>query len=522
MHELYEHIWRRHENYNSRHREEGAMFFHCVRLSPLTLFELTVMMDPSLWQHYRDNTTPIDRELIERKCALMERKLTIRTAGLLVCQHRHDKDHTSADITYLHRTVHDFLYGTEQGRIVVVSPSLNMQNLSQRRIYALVAFVMQDYLDLGWHKVSRACDNIAIWEDAECLCLDFATLNWMDCKMEALVRASCESTMFLPWLQELSVEPGRSSLSPIRDFAYLLAYAEANESAQTFIIGKQPSTSYLGHLLAFLMTVIGGASLTLAVTNKSLEFVNWLIEHDADLFVGCKLLLRESHLAVGKRPWNRLSQTPLSLLVGFFCSFVHPRLECPAVMDFIQTTMRKLPGDPTVKVPVLDGRNIAGWLSGRGPAVRELLLFVYMDVHISRLRQTLEATVQEASKIWVAFEVSLVPSMSLTFDMGLILLSLTKLLTSHMDLASIADIDCILVRNRHSAGWFTITVDEKVKNFLFRNLPWGFRDNIGRLDTFETLAAEVLRIGEIQEEVDMNDYLEQRGYLSSEDIDLEI
>lgn len=52
-----------------------------------------------------------------------------------------------------------------------------------------------------------------------------------------------------------------------------------------------------------------------------------------------------------------------------------------------------------------------------------------MDVHISRLHQTLEATVQEASEILVWSS------------------------KSPMDLASIADIDCILVRNSHGAGY---------------------------------------------------------------------
>lgn len=268
MHELYEHIWRRHENYNSRHREEGAMFFHCARLSTLTLFELTVMMDPSLWQHYRDKATPVDEELIEGKCAVMERKLTIRTAGLLVCQRQHDEDHVSAHITCLHRTVHDFLYETEQGRIIVTSSNLNMQDLSQRRIYALVALFMQDRLKLGWHNVFEACDDMAIWEDVECLFLDFATLDWMDCKMETLVRASRKGTKFLPWPAELSVR--EDLLNPLsNDFTYLLADAEAYESAKTFIIGKRPSTSYLGRLLVFLLVTIVGAILDLAVSNKS-------------------------------------------------------------------------------------------------------------------------------------------------------------------------------------------------------------------------------------------------------------
>lgn len=152
MNELYEHIWHRHENYNSRHREEGAMFFHCARLLPLSLFELTVMMDSALWQHYREGATPIDTKLINRKCAQMERKLRIRTAGLLICQHRHARYPGNAHITYLHPTVYDFLYGTEQGRMIVALPDVRTLNLSQRRIYALVASLLQGHWRLQWRE----------------------------------------------------------------------------------------------------------------------------------------------------------------------------------------------------------------------------------------------------------------------------------------------------------------------------------------------------------------------------------
>ncbi|KAK5085131.1 hypothetical protein LTR70_008085 [Exophiala xenobiotica] len=160
MYELYEHTWRRHENYNNRHREEAALCFYCACLSPLSSFEFAVMMDPVLLQHYRDNATPIDENLVTKTCAQMEQKLKIRTAGLLVCERSNPMDKSGARVSYLHRTVHDFLYETQQGRTIVALSNQTMQNMFQSRIYALVALFVQGHLQLNFQHMEQMCKSI--------------------------------------------------------------------------------------------------------------------------------------------------------------------------------------------------------------------------------------------------------------------------------------------------------------------------------------------------------------------------
>lgn len=98
---------------------------------------------------------------------------------------------------------------------------------------------------------------------------------------------------------------------------------------------------------------------------------------------------------------------------------------------------------------------------------------------------------------------------------------LTELLRSQIDLASIADLDSVLVRTHQNESWSKVTVDDKVKTLLFTNLGWGFRDGRDIGDTYQALASTVLTIGEVREEVDIHDYLEQRGLFVSEDMEPE-
>jgi len=94
--------------------------------------------------------------------------------------------------------------------------------------------------------------------------------------------------------------------------------------------------------------------------------------------------------------------------------------------------------------------------------------------------------------------------MSTRFGIAFNLNSLTRLLREQMDIALIADTHCVVVRNGNS--WLNLVVNDKVNNFILTNLVPDGRGNM-HID----LVNELLTISEIQEEVDIDVYLEQLG-----------
>jgi len=94
--------------------------------------------------------------------------------------------------------------------------------------------------------------------------------------------------------------------------------------------------------------------------------------------------------------------------------------------------------------------------------------------------------------------------MSTHFGIAFNLNSLTRLLRKQIDIASIADTHSVVVRNGNS--WLNLVVNDKVNNFILTNLV---PDGSG--STHMDLVNELLTTSEIQEEVDIDVYLEQLG-----------
>ncbi|KAK5312786.1 hypothetical protein LTR70_007952 [Exophiala xenobiotica] len=139
------------------------------------------------------------------------------------------------------------------------------------------------------------------------------------------------------------------------DFASLLVEAGAYEVARTFVIGKTPSDSDLGHLLACTVPYLftDGA-------HQVIQFARWLIERGADMFVQCGPL----------REASSVSQSE---------------------MEFVQVALRKVPDDTTLQLPVLDDNYyVRRW----DHTVEGQDVFCLMNVNASRFRQRLEAAIQ--------------------------------------------------------------------------------------------------------------------------------
>lgn len=240
------------------------------------------------------------------------------------------------------------------------------------------------------------CAQMAHWEETECLRLHFATLDWMDRKVEALVRNSCTGTMLMPWPHELYLRKNPWSSWFVGDFTYSLVRNWAFESARTFIISKSPSKRYLSHLLGSVVVESQECAQHGFIIDLPLQFAKWLMEHGADLFVQCSQLFRRLPVFQSK-VWSRLLQTPMNTLIGMFCSRYEPaETTMPpvstAVEDIMRMIMWRVPDDTIVKLCVLDGKYINEWLD-----VKEFSLMVghsvlfSMNVHGNDLRQKLAA-----------------------------------------------------------------------------------------------------------------------------------
>lgn len=103
--------------------------------------------------------------------------------------------------------------------------------------------------------------------------------------------------------------------------------------------------------------------------------------------------------------------------------------------------------------------------------------------------------------------------MSTRFGTAVNLDSLTRSLRYPIDLASIADIGCVVVHTHNGSSWLRLKVNDKIKNLIFTNLPWGLRDGRRTRNKRMDLVNEILTISEVQDEVDLVDCLAQRGFL---------
>lgn len=360
------------------------------------------MMDPVLLQHYRDNVKPIDKDLVTKTCARMERRLKIRAAGLLVCERSNPGDEAVSGITYPHRTVHDFLYETEQGRTIVALSNQTIQNMIQRRIYAHCALFVQGNLSVSIPGIQYVCNTIVRREREEigCLCIDLAALDWIDQKLKVLVRSSCNGVMLSSWLSELRARGTAAIPHYQEDFASLLVDALAFELARTFVIGKNPSNSYLGHLLACtLANMDRWLGKIWAYTKEQHEqnwlggnhFARWLIERDADLFAQHRRLPDASSVSQDERKF-RMLLTPLSHLVRMLwygtASHGHELfMECSSLADteeLLLMALRKVSDDTILQLPVKKGLVFGNhW---EPTAVHRQHVFFLMNVHASKFR----------------------------------------------------------------------------------------------------------------------------------------
>lgn len=98
--------------------------------------------------------------------------------------------------------------------------------------------------------------------------------------------------------------------------------------------------------------------------------------------------------------------------------------------------------------------------------------------------------------------------MSTRFDIVIKMCSLIRVLRYLIDITSVAEIDCLVLRARNTNRWLRLVVNDKVSNFILANL-------LLEDDSWENMDIDivnyVLTMSGVQEEVDLDDYLEQRG-----------
>lgn len=504
MQGLYEHIWRRHENWNTNHRVEAAIFFNCADLfERLTTLELAVMTDESLWQHYRDKAAPFPHDLLESKLSQIEGKLVVRTGGLLELgpTPTHVTERTPSagpSIVFMHRTVRDFLFGTEYGRSIAALPDQHVADLCQRRLCAPLVALVQDSAPPEHWDASSVCQLIEEFEIRE-RPVHLETLCWIDRTFETLTRRSRDYPASLPWFYELSTSQDRDA----DDLASLLVEQGAFKSARMFIKDRMLCSRSLGRYLACsLLSVWVPASAGTA--SDCMQFGRWLIDRGADL-LGKQLIFFSFRFRSEIREQIRLVEcTPPGLFFWMVLRSLRWRVALttqlveglmPPVIDAIS--------ESTV-VPVCMWPWESVWSSRvLGMVSTDGRFFYTMNVHIGKLYPILqEATYSSKRTNHYYHQTELRDRIS------------TAVADRRIS-AAVTDIDNVLVRVGKYDSWEAIEPNEEVRDLILKGLQYD--SEATRRDYYDDLALQVEAVSVTYQQGDLFEMLEERGFILPKD-----
>ena len=386
MEELFEDMWQRQENSNRQHRDEAAIYLKCGKLLPISLFGLLVATNDDIQRHYLSTARPLPDAKLNEACATMKKKLMIRTAGLLTCDRRpregqdlfetakgqdqkglrgfqanpqctslrrfdRNSSHaaTSQTVVYLHRTVHDFLWGTPFGSRIVARPAAQKQDIGLLGLHARLASIVEDFVYLRLSMVHEICDHVRhTVEDS------YLGMRQIQDTLSRLVENRTLPRKTLSWYYELQKLVISDEYLMHYDFvAYLLAKGDLH-SVKSFIVDKSPSPGYRGYLLC---CAISAMAVDVAYTNDAMmPIVKWLLDNGACIFT------RHRILTYSIRPGLVLALSALERVVlQTFFAFSTAEISATIwLREVLWDMLPKGPQDYTVLVPVVDA-NLAGW-----------------------------------------------------------------------------------------------------------------------------------------------------------------
>ncbi|KAK5941216.1 hypothetical protein PMZ80_006493 [Knufia obscura] len=493
MQELYEHIWRRHENCNANHRVEAAIFFNCAPyIGSLTTLELAVIMDEPLQRHFRDKAAPFPSSLLKQKCSQIERKLMVRTGGLLLLEAApkgqiERTPSATTRIAFLHRTVRDFLFETEYGRSIVALPNKDMAYIHQSRLMAYMVPLIQDSVPPNVLDALEMSDWLAYWDGAHQLPVPLETLCWIDRAYETLTRYDYPASSL--GTDELRYRTDSNA----HDFTSLMILHGAFECAKTFIKDRELSSSYLGRLLAY--SFVSSKYHVLVDSDSArgwVQFVKHLINYGSDL-VG-KQVVSITVQKDGEGHCRRMMVCPpLSLLVRTMLEFmVWEPLYLVSLMDWVMpAAINVIPDSTVIQVTIVDHSSAPLLLKPLQIVGR---LLYSMDVHVGKLYSVLQELVGSCEQIVTD-------------------LYWPKLINQIS--TAVTNIHNVMVRVGDHDSWEGIEPNDEVKSLILG----GVHDDCeGTHDDYEhELARRLKAVSKTNEQGDVLEMLEERGLILPKD-----
>ncbi|KAJ9651860.1 hypothetical protein H2198_008892 [Neophaeococcomyces mojaviensis] len=429
MEQLYRYMWQRHENYNERHRKEAASFLFCgsfARVRLLTLFELACMMDEDHLQRFLKASDPdqMHKLILRPKIEHTMQKLLVRTAGLMICQpdskttdrQPFDKYHKSvameefesklrylSGVTYLHRSVHEFLWETEFGRSIVSLSLDQIHDLFRRRLAAMVAVHFYFRYASKEDFAREVCRNIAMHEGlvvcktAELTKTYIETLKVIEQLLDVAIGMDLTSPFGVPSSQFFSSIGGANhrrtaSLGQMLaseragDFVGLLLTERAFESVKRVVYAPRVNPTYVGYLLCVAaLSFLESDYLTPGVA----DFIKNGIAAGADLHSKHAVPFREDNGLFWPKHQRYILLSPVDLLVALFVrTFQFSKdVSFTAVTDIMLMLCDRLPSQ------------ITAWITSDCdrfkcrqdlPVLRRRHVCVHYSVNVHKLYQILQ------------------------------------------------------------------------------------------------------------------------------------
>lgn len=444
MEDLFQHMWLRYQVSNSRHQDEAALFLLCGKKLPISLFDFTLITNENYRKHYLQSAKPLEEARLQELGANTRRKLMIRTAGLFTCQTLYMSEEfahqfassqqstgfglstgplkrvmqkkktilpavagskvdmrrqlalkgahlcdqvQSQNVVYLHRTVHDFLWGTQFGLSLVNRPAAQAENLELLHLHAKLAAIVEDMAELSQSAVHELVDIILSLSltPNEKLCA-FESINEV---LETVVKDRWGSKTVISWYYELQTLANQADTIICCDYFGYVLYRSI--LAMPCITRRTTSPFYKGYLLyCVLMSIFGSESTVYAYASmaKRLEVVKWLIQHDADLVRKHRSAHQFPEDSTGGRTFL-LSVLDCVVIWFFEASIIKRSRRMPYLASILALMVAKLPADTTVMVPIEDFERPA-WnprtSSDQMPSPStSCSVHVYCNFHLARL-----------------------------------------------------------------------------------------------------------------------------------------
>lgn len=174
--DLYLQRWRVQNSDHGIHSQDAAHIFAFGRHFPMPLFQLAVALSPSLCAMYMDKMRPMDESHLADLSFKLVKRLNARTAGLIECT-RSEEDSAeraagfmtafhgvkgggsspsvspwrTVHVRYIHRTVHDFLTGSEEGRWITgtTRSTLSDEEVDRAWLLSYLACIIEDVRPLS-------------------------------------------------------------------------------------------------------------------------------------------------------------------------------------------------------------------------------------------------------------------------------------------------------------------------------------------------------------------------------------